>query len=47
MVEMKYPIPNNPAFEGLTFYNQAWVMDAKANALGVGTSNGGKGVIGY
>jgi hypothetical protein len=47
MVEMDYPIPGNPSLVGLTFYNQAWVIDAKANAFGVGTSNGGKGVIGY
>ena len=40
-------IPNNPTLAGSTFYNQAWVLDAKANAFGVGTSNRGKGVIGY
>lgn len=41
------PISANPALQGFTFFNQAWVMDAQANAFGVGTSNGGKGVIGY
>jgi hypothetical protein len=40
-------IPNDPTLQGMTFYNQAWVLDPKANAFGVGTSNGGKGVIGY
>ena len=40
-------ISNDPTLAGRTFYNQAWVIDAKANAFGVGTSNGGKGVIGY
>jgi len=39
--------PTDPTLACLTFYSQAWVLDPKANALGVGTSNGGKGVIGY
>jgi hypothetical protein len=47
MVEMNYPMPNLRCLLGQAFYNQAWVIDAKANAFGVGTSNGGKGVIGY
>jgi hypothetical protein len=45
--DLPLTLPNDPTLAGLIFYNQAWVMDAKANALGVGTSNGGKGVIGY
>ena len=47
VLDLPLPIPTNPTLEGLTFYNQAWVLDPKANAFGVGTSNGGKGVIGY
>jgi hypothetical protein len=46
-LDFPIPIPANSSLEGVTFYNQAWVIDAKANAFGVGTSNGGKGVIGY
>ena len=45
--DLPLPLPNTQSLEGTTFYNQAWVIDAKANAFGVGTSNGGKGVIGY
>jgi hypothetical protein len=45
--DLPLTLPNDPTLEGLTFYNQAWVLDPKANAFGVGTSNGGKGVIGY
>ena len=37
-------IPNVP---GAHFYNQAIVFDAAANALGITTSNGGHGVIGF
>jgi hypothetical protein len=47
VLDLPLPIPTKPTLQGLTFYNQAWVIDAKANAFGVGTSNGGKGVIGY
>ncbi len=39
--------PGNPSLAGVTFYNQAWVIDGKANTFGIGTSNGGKGGIGY
>ncbi len=39
-------IPNSSALIGIDFYNQAWVLDAAANAQGIATSNGGKGVIG-
>lgn len=39
-------IPVNPALCGRSFYVQAWVLDTKANPLGVATSNGGKGTIG-
>jgi hypothetical protein len=45
--DLPLPLPNDPTLAGLTFYNQAWVLDPQANAFGVGTSNGGKGVIGY
>jgi hypothetical protein len=36
-----------PNFPGASFYNQAIVFDAAANPLGITTSNGGHGVIGF
>lgn len=33
-------VPNEPSFAGIEFANQAWVLDAPANALGVTVSNG-------
>lgn len=36
-------IPNNPALDGGTFYNQIWVVGASQNLLG---SNGGFGTLG-
>ena len=42
----KVKVPNNPGLLGATFYNQAWVMDPKANAFGAAVSNGGKGILG-
>jgi hypothetical protein len=35
-----------PPFPGGTFFNQAIALDASANALGLTTSNGGRGIIG-
>ena len=35
-----------PPFPGATFFNQAIVLDPTANALGLTTSNGGRGIIG-
>ncbi len=35
-----------PPFPGATFFNQALVLDPSANALGLTTSNGGRGLIG-
>jgi hypothetical protein len=43
----KASIPNNALFIGTTFFNQAWTLDSKANSLGISTSNGGKGVVGF
>ena len=35
-----------PPFPGATFFNQAIALDPSANALGLTTSNGGRGIIG-
>ena len=35
-----------PPVPGATFFNQAFALDPGANALGLTTSNGGRGVIG-
>lgn len=43
---LQYNIPNNIHALGLRFYNQAFVLDPPANALGVVTTNGGVGLIG-
>lgn len=40
----QWTVPNAP---GASFYNQVFVFDATANALGLTTSNGGHGVIGF
>jgi hypothetical protein len=39
-------IPPNIGLLGLEFFNQAYVSDAPANALGFTTSNGARAVIG-
>jgi hypothetical protein len=39
-------IPNDPSLVGLSFHNQAVVLDPGANPLGLTTSNGGTGRIG-
>ena len=38
--------PNDPGLVGVTFFNQAWVVDAAANPFGVSVSNAGEGRIG-
>ena len=43
----KVNIPSNAGLIGRTFFNQAWVLDPKANPPGIATSNGGKGVVGF
>lgn len=40
----QWTVPNAPGF---SFYNQAFVFDGAANALGITTSNGAHGVIGF
>ncbi len=40
----QWTVPNAPGF---SFYNQAFAFDAAANALGITTSNGAHGVIGF
>jgi hypothetical protein len=40
----QWTVPNAP---GVAFYNQAFAFDAAANPLGITTSNGGHGVIGF
>ena len=38
-------LPNQPGLAGLVFFQQAYVLDAPANLLGLTTSNGGRAVI--
>jgi hypothetical protein len=38
-------LPNVPAYAGLVFFQQAYVFDAPANALGATTTNGGRAVV--
>jgi hypothetical protein len=40
----QFAVPNAP---GATFYNQAFVLDPTANALGLTVSNGGQATIGF
>ena len=37
---------NNTSLLGVTFYNQVWVQDPKANPAQIAVSNAGKGVVG-
>ena len=46
IVEVPYPVPQNPVFSGLGFYNQFVILDVLANALGLTMSNGGAALIG-
>jgi hypothetical protein len=41
-----FPIANNPAFLGFTFYTQALVIDAGLNPLGLSTSDAAVAVVG-
>jgi hypothetical protein len=43
----QFAVPNVPNAPGATFYNQAFVFDPTANALGLTTSNGGLATIGF
>jgi hypothetical protein len=43
----QFAVPNVPNAPGATFYNQAFVFDPTANALGLTTSNGGQATIGF
>lgn len=40
-----FAIPDTPSAVGFQFFNQCWVLDEKANARGVATSNGGTGRV--
>ncbi len=40
------PIPNDPSLVGLTFFNQALVLDPGVNFFGAVVTNAGEGVIG-
>ncbi|MCA8975472.1 MAG: hypothetical protein KDC98_12185, partial [Planctomycetes bacterium] len=43
-----FPIPDNPAFVGSRFLNQAVILDASAgNALGAVVSEASEGVVGH
>ncbi len=39
-------LPNDPGLIGLKFYQQGWILDPAANALGAVTTNAGEGIIG-
>jgi hypothetical protein len=43
----RLPIPNMPSLVGLRFYNQAFVLDPAANALGLVMSDAAEAVIGH
>lgn len=43
----RLPIPNWPLLVGLTFHNQAIVLDPAANAAGAVVSEAAEGVIGH
>src|SRR5262245_18396442 len=46
VASLAIPIPNDQAFVGLAFYNQAFVFDAAANAAGATASNAAAVTIG-
>ncbi len=46
MAQGSVPLPANPAILGLSIFNQGFVVDPKANNLGLTTTNGGEGKIG-
>ncbi|MEZ5990620.1 MAG: hypothetical protein R3F30_16200 [Planctomycetota bacterium] len=43
---LQLPLPNDSALIGAVLFQQFLVLDAKANGLGITTSNGGKATIG-
>ncbi|MCB9880975.1 MAG: hypothetical protein H6834_04235 [Planctomycetes bacterium] len=43
---VELPIPGSITFQGVKFYNEWFVFDQAANALGMTFSNGGAGTIG-
>src|SRR5262249_17820146 len=46
VASLAIPIPNNQAFVGLAFYNQAFALDPAANAAGATASNAATATIG-
>jgi hypothetical protein len=44
--EIVYPVPADPQLTGLEFYNQALILDAGANPLGIAVSSAGRALIG-
>jgi len=44
--KVTFPLPNATSLLGAKFFNQYLVVDPTANAFGIVTSNGGRGVIG-
>ncbi len=44
--QARIPVPASSVLLGFSLFNQAFVTDAKANTLGVTTTNGGEGKIG-
>jgi hypothetical protein len=45
-VAFRIPVPFEPALPGVRFYNQAFVPDAGANALGAVVSDAAAAVVG-
>lgn len=45
--DWSWDIPSSEVWFGLPFYQQAYVLDAPANTLGLTVSNGGAGVLGF
>lgn len=45
VAKFQIPIPGDPKLVGVRFYNQGIVLDPKANALGLATTNGRQGSI--
>jgi hypothetical protein len=41
-----FNVPNNPVHLGSVFFSQAFTLDPPANALGMGTTRGGRAVVG-
>jgi hypothetical protein len=45
-LHLRLPLPNIPAFNGVLFYNQFYLVEPTVNRFGLTTSNGGRGRVG-